>query len=380
MNELPPTEPTPLTGPVVPLEDVEALRTALADLFVISDTSLDQPYPGYVRFRGRFLQDLTDCFDTLRQRFEIVGYTPKIQREQDRIAILAWPVVFNPATSNWGINLVLLLATIVSTLYVGATFDGLPFDPTILTHWLRGWPFCLSIMLILGAHELGHYFAARYHRVPVTLPYFIPMPIISLFGTMGAFIQLKAPVKNRRALLDVGVAGPLSGLVFALPILFYGLYTSPIGVSTPPYIQEGNSILYLLAKFVIFGKLLPSGGMDVHVNQFAWAGWAGLLVTSLNLIPLGQLDGGHTMYVLLGERAKTFFWPIVISLVALGLLTGTSMWLLWAGLLFMLGRTYAEPLDDITTLDETRRLIAIFTLILFVLTFVPVPLQIVGLP
>lgn len=247
----------------------------------------------------------------------------------------------------------------------------------------RGWEFSLSIMLILGAHELGHYFAARYHNVPVTLPYFIPLPILSLIGTLGAFIRLKAPVKNRRALLDVGAAGPLAGMAFAVPILFYGLATSEVGIiSAPPpgaqILLEGNSILYVLMKYLVFGQILPTGGiggMDVQLNAVAWAGWVGLLVTSLNLIPVGQLDGGHVAYVLFGKKARQLFWPVIITLAGLILFTGSTMWGLWIALLFFFGRAYAEPLDDVTPLDKKRKIIAIFTLILFVLIFSPIPLQ-----
>jgi membrane-associated protease RseP (regulator of RpoE activity) len=195
---------------------------------------------------------------------------------------------------------------------------------------------------------------------------------------MGAFIRLKAPVKNRRALLDVGAAGPLAGLCFALPILLYGLATSPVGpLPTDGYIAEGNSLLYLLAKLAIFGRILPSGGIDVSLNQVAWAGWVGLLVTGLNLIPVGQLDGGHVAYVLLGKKARQLFWPIIIGLGALVLLTGTVMWALWIVLLYYFGRFYAEPLDDVTPLDSRRRLVAIFTLFLFVLVFIPIPIRVV---
>jgi membrane-associated protease RseP (regulator of RpoE activity) len=252
------------------------------------------------------------------------------------------------------------------------------------------------MLLILGAHELGHYFAARYHKVPVTLPYFIPFP--SFIGTMGAFIRLKAPIKNRRALLDIGAAGPLAGMVFAVPILIIGLATSSVG--PPPetgYYQEGNSVLYLLAKFVTQGQCLPdhspvcqalapvtdAGGggtratMDISLNQVAWAGWVGLFVTGLNLIPVGQLDGGHVSYVLFGRRARQFFWPAIVGLAVLALLTGASTWWLWIVLLFFFGRSYAQPLDDVTRLDPRRRAIAIFSLVLFFLVFVPVPIQLV---
>jgi membrane-associated protease RseP (regulator of RpoE activity) len=365
------------TSPVIAFDKVEALRNESADLFVVYDTTLDQPEPGHVRFRGRFLQDPAVCFDELRRRFERHGFTPMIREENDRTLLIALPVVFDPPASNWLINLGLFIATVLSTLYVGSLYAA--DSPEAQVALWQGWPFSLSIMLILSAHELGHYFAARYHKVPVSLPYFIPIPTrFSFIGTMGAFIRLKAPVKNRRALLDVGAAGPLAGLCFALPILLYGLATSPVGpLPTDGYIAEGNSLLYLLAKLAIFGRILPSGGIDVSLNQVAWAGWVGLLVTGLNLIPVGQLDGGHVAYVLLGKKARQLFWPIIIGLGALVLLTGTVMWALWIVLLYYFGRFYAEPLDDVTPLDSRRRLVAIFTLFLFVLVFIPIPIRVV---
>ncbi len=366
--------------PVVPLEKVELLRNHIADLFTVYDTSLDQPHPGYIRFRGIFLQDPARCFDDLRARFENLGFTPTIRDENGRTVLTAIPFVFKTEKTKWIINLVLFIATIFSTLLTGASYGAASSDVNL---W-RGWPFSLSILLILGAHELGHYFAARYHKVPVTLPYFIPLPFFSLFGTLGAFIQLKAPVKNRRALFDVGAAGPLAGLVFAIPILIYGLATSPIGpIGTPPpggaITLEGNSILYALLKLSIFGQMLPSpNGIDVQLNQVAWAGWVGLLVTGLNLIPVGQLDGGHVAYVLFGRAAKQLFWPVLLALGALVIFTGTTMWVLWIFLLYFLGRNHAEPLDDMTPLDPKRRALAIATLIIFALVFVPIPLQIIS--
>lgn len=366
--------------PTIPLDKVEALRGAVAGYFVIHDTTLDQPHPGQVRFRGHFLEDPADCFDELRSRFEQHGFTPLIRQESDRIALIALPAVYDPPPSNWTINLVLFVATVLSTLYVGASYAAGEPDGSLVL-W-RGWPFSLSLLLILGAHELGHYFAARYHKVPVTLPYFIPLPgivIPSLIGTLGAFIRLKGPVKNRRALLDVGAAGPIAGMVFALPILWFGLATSEVGpLPTGAYLLEGNSLLYALSKIVILGRMLPADGIDVSLNQVAWAGWVGLLVTGLNLIPLGQLDGGHIAYVLLGKRARQLFWPVIVGLLALVLFTGTMMWGVWIVLLFLMGRFYAQPLDDVTPLDNRRRLIAILTLFLFVLVFIPVPFQLIN--
>jgi len=364
----------------IDLESIEALRLATAGLFALTDTTMDWPQPGHVRFRGYFLCDLAECYDELRRRFERIGFTPIIREDEGAVSIVAQPVVYDPPESNWVINLALFLATVGSTLFVGSVNEVQSMDALINGlpgSLLAGLPFSFSLLLILGAHELGHYFAARYHGVPVTLPYFIPFP--SIIGTMGAFIRLKAPIKNRRALLDIGAAGPLAGMIFAVPVLIVGLLTSSVGPAPPGgYIQEGNSILYSLAKLLVYGQWLPSNGVDVQLNQVAWAGWVGFFVTGLNLIPVGQLDGGHVAYVLFGQNARRFFWPAIFGLVTLAVLAGTATWWVWVALLFFFGRSYAEPLDDVTRLDPRRRRIAIFTLILFFLVFVPAPLAIVS--
>lgn len=376
-------QPSPYQAapPVVSLEKVEKMRRKMAHLFLVGDTTLDEPHKGFVRYRGRFLADSADCFDELRDIFEAEGFTPTVREEENgRIAIVGMPQVFNPPASNWYINLGLLILTVLATLLTGSSYAAESQEQAFQI-W-RGWPFSLSVMLILGAHELGHYFAARHHKVAVTLPYFIPLPIFSLFGTLGAFIRIKEPVKSKRALFDIGVAGPLAGLVFAVPILFYGLATSEVGPMSAVGLLEGNSIFYYLSKFVILGQFLPSETSDVYLNQVAWAGWVGLLVTSLNLMPVGQLDGGHIMFSILGKRAGKLFLPIIVILVALSvasfLIYGTATWALWIILLFFFGRTYAEPLDDVTPLDKRRCWLGIATMVIFVLIFMPVPLRILG--
>jgi membrane-associated protease RseP (regulator of RpoE activity) len=148
---------------------------------------------------------------------------------------------------------------------------------------------------------------------------------------------------------------------------------------TGGYLLEGNSILYALMKMLVKGQFYPTATHDVFLSSMAWAGWVGLLVTGLNLLPVGQLDGGHVSYVLFGSNARYFFWPVIIGLVVLTILTGTVTWLIWIGLLFYFGRRHAEPLDGVTELDPKRKALAIFTLLLFFLVFVPLPLQSVGL-
>ncbi len=376
---------------VVSLTAVEAIREAIPHLFTVTDTTLDWPEKGHFRFRGQFVQEADACFDELRAAFEAQGFTPMIREEDGRLALFGLPHLFNPAPSSWHINLILLLATILSTMFMGAVYESafasaaeatsfIGFFQGIARDWRDiwlGWPFCLSIMTILGVHELGHYFAARYHKVPVTLPYFIPMPI-SIIGTMGAFIRLKAPVKNKRALLDVGAAGPLAGFIVAVPIFLYGLATSELGpLPTIPFEYEGNSLLYILAKFIIFGRYLPADGLDVYLNQVAWAAWVGMFVTGLNLIPVGQLDGGHVAYTLFGQKARRLFLPVVIGLLLLVILGNSFVWVLWIILLLLFGRMYAEPLDDVTPLDTKRKVIAVLTLALFVLVFVPLPFRLI---
>lgn len=273
-----------------------------------------------------------------------------------------------------------------------------------------GWPFALSLLAILAAHEFGHYFAARMHNIHVSLPYFIPMPWpVSPFGTLGAFINMKELPRNRRQLLDIAIAGPLAGLGVAIPVLFIGLSLSqinplPAAPGADPLVgnmMEGNSILYLLLKYLRFGQMLPApatygdlspvvywlryfftaqplpyGGVDVNVHPVAWAGWAGLLVTAMNLIPAGQLDGGHLLYVLFGQKVSRRILPLIlVFLAALGFFW--NGWWLWAVLIFFLvGRSYAEPLDQITTLDRKRKWLAGLGLLVFILVFTPVPLYI----
>ena len=365
-----------------------------------------------VRYRGQLVVDSSQAYDQLAGALRRLEVTPLFRNEKGQHAVILTKGVIRPRPSNPWINLILFGFTLLSVLFAGAlysyqgplTTNLTTLAPYLAPALLRGLAFAASILAILLAHEFGHYLAARYHKTAVTLPYFIPFPI-SPFGTMGAFIQLKEPPKNKRILLDIGIAGPLAGLVVAIPVLILGLFLSNVDqlplVVQPSQTMEGNSILYLLAKYLVFGKMLPApvnyhslhpliywvryfftglptpfGGTDVHLHPVAWAGWAGLLVTALNLIPAGQLDGGHVLYVLFGEKARLLLPFILIGLIALGVVW--SGWWLWAFLIFLLGRVYAQPLDQITPLDSNRRALAILGLIVFVLVFTPVPLRFFG--
>jgi membrane-associated protease RseP (regulator of RpoE activity) len=397
------------------IDPAELLRRAAAQVMDIHDTTLGDGDRYAIRFRGRLRMDSVEAYAIVSEKFRALGYTALFRNDGGAHAVLAVKGVINPPPSRAWVNYLLFGVTFLSVLWTGGRYSHEGDLPATLAGWAQlvfgGWPFVASMLGILLAHELGHYFAARYHKVAVTLPYFIPLPFIpeiglgSPFGTMGAFIQLKSPPTNRRVLLDIGIAGPLAGLVVALPVLIYGLMTSPVQplVVPPGYAVslEGNSVLYVLAKFAVFGRFLPApasfgslppwlymlsyytlgfpvpiGGVDVILNQVAWAGWGGLLVTGLNLIPAGQLDGGHALYVLVGQRARRLVPFILVILVGLGIFW--PGWFLWAALIYFLGRTYAEPLDQITELDPRRRVLAALALILFLLVITPIPLRIIG--
>jgi len=362
----------------VSLEAVQAMREGIAHCFLVTHTALDEPYRGAVKFHGRYLQDSADCFDTIQAAFAEQQFTPFVRLEEDkRLVIIGEPITFDTKESDWRLNAILFILTIFTTMLTGALFFEAETLQEGLQIW-RGLPYSLSILLILGAHEMGHYFAARYHKTAVTLPYFIPF--LPPVGTMGAVIRMKAPLKNKRVLLDIGAAGPLAGLVFAIPILLYGLYTSDLGPVSFNQPIEGNSILYYAAKYAVFGRFLPDATQDVYLNQMAWAGWVGLLVTALNLMPVGQLDGGHITYALWGKKSNQFYLPVMVALIGLSIISfvtgGLLTWVFWLILLFLFGRVRAEPLDDVTPLDTRRRVIAILCLIVFVLVFVPLPFYI----
>lgn len=362
-----------------------------------------------VRYRGNlYNEDTAAAYDELANSLKALNVTPLFRLEEGRHAVILVPGVIKPRPSNVLVNVVLFLLTIITVLMAGTLYSYSGPDPANIGELLMGLlgnlgngiAFALTLLAILVAHEFGHYLAGRYHKTTVTLPYFIPFPL-STFGTMGAFIQLKEPPKNRRILLDIGLAGPLAGLVVAIPLLLLGLYLSPVSElphQLPPGQGfEGNSILYLAMKYLVKGEMLPqpfsyfganpvlywikyyftgsplpNGGRDVILHPVAWAGWAGLLVTAINLIPAGQLDGGHVLYVLMGRKASRLLPYILGALLLLGFVW--SGWWLWVILLLLLGRLYAEPLDQITTLDPRRRALAIAGLVIFVLVFVPVPL------
>lgn len=384
------------------LPESETLTNLVSRVFRIEDMTSADPQKGFfMRYRGALIhEDSAAAYDHLADLLKPHSITPLFRIEDGRQVIYLAPAQPEPKQDNPSTNIILFVLTVFSVMLAGAQPEG-PIPEDFVGQLLvlgrsifTGWPFALSLLGILLAHELGHYFMSRYHKTPATLPYFIPFPFSPL-GTLGAAIIMRAIPRNKRILFDIGIAGPIAGLIVAIPVLFLGLSLSTLGTiePNPNGFIEGNSLLYLFAKYAVFGQFLPApvepqglmywiqyfftgrpvpfGGTDVFIHPVAFAGWAGILVTALNLIPVGTLDGGHVVYGLFGDRARKAFPFIIGLLIALGFFW--SGWWMWAVLLFWLGRVHAQPLDQITPLDAPRRGLAILMILIFILVFMPVP-------
>lgn len=364
----------------------EALRAAVAEVLLIDDVERVErgPIPG-LRFVGRLRMEPQLAYDTVAPKVRALGFTPLLQQEGDRAALLVAPPLPAAKPSRLWLALLLFALTVASTVFVG----GQDLDFATGESFFNlgaGLAFSASLLSILLAHELGHYIVARREGVAVSYPFFIPMPLF-LLGTMGAFISIKEPVPNRRALLAIAAAGPLAGLAVAIPVLLLGLALSPVhntaeiraALPNVGFFTEGNSLLYAAAKILVFGRFLPSGGEDVYMHPVALAGWAGLLVTGLNLLPAGQLDGGHIFFALFGPRAAQIMSMVVaVALLGLGFLW--SGWFLWAVLVALLGQQRSPLLNEVSPLTGRWRTLAVVGLVVFVLVFTPVPIAEVVVP
>ncbi len=280
---------------------------------------------------------------------------------------------------------VLALATLATTTLVGSVLTSGIEDPAALQDnpvlFLSGLAYSLSLMFILGVHETGHYLATRYHRLKATLPYFIPIPFF--LGTLGAFIQLRSPIPNRRSLFDVGISGPLSGLVVSLPILAWGLaHSSIVPISEASQLLNFESLdpsrsiaLLVMSKFALGSALQADSALNLH--PLAISGCLGLIVTALNLMPVGQLDGGHIVHAMYGQRTA-----IIVSHVARALMLVLAFnyqeFLLWA--LFLLFVPAAQPaLNDVSELNGPRDFLGLLSLALLVIIILPAPASLQGL-
>ncbi len=278
----------------------------------------------------------------------------------------------------------LFLLTLLTAVFLGAGYQlsfaahGGPVEPP--PPWseprllLQGLPYALSLLGILLLHELGHYFACRRHGVAATPPFFVPAP--TLIGTFGAFIKIRSPFPSKRVLFDVGVAGPLAGFLAALPVIAVGIHLSRLvpRAAEPAGLTLGEPLLFGLMARLIKGA--PAAHLDLLVHPVAFAGWFGLLATAFNLIPVGQLDGGHILYAVLGRRAYPVGVAAVLALLLLGVFFWNG-WLLWALLVTLIGVRH-PPVFEHEPLDRRRRWLALAALAVFALSFTPAPVSLAG--
>jgi len=273
------------------------------------------------------------------------------------------------------IPVLLFLATVVTTLGAGAMMAGAdPFvDPAAL---LEGVPFSAALLLILLAHEFSHYITSHRHGVKASLPMFIPGP--PLAGTFGAIIRIESPIPDRRALLEIGIAGPLAGFLVALPIAVVGLIHSHVALPTATAAAQagggmgiglGNSLLFTLLERLVLGPLPPHASLLLH--PVAFAAWIGFFVTAINLLPVGQLDGGHVLYALAGHRQEGISRAVLLVLAPLGFLWWG--WFLWGGMLLLLGPRHPPVLAEESPLGTRERLLGVIAAVLLVLTLAPAP-------
>lgn len=262
-----------------------------------------------------------------------------------------------------------------ATFFSKARIHVLLFIATFLTtYYVNGLSYSITIMTILLSHEMGHFFMCRKYHVAATMPYFLPLPFPP-FGTFGAVIKMKGMIPDKKALFDIGATGPLMGLIFSIPAIIIGLYLSdvrPVPSDTSGYLGLGEPILFSFLSKLVFGPL--PDGMDIYLHPVAFAGWAGLFVTALNLMPIGQLDGGHILYALLGKKSVIVYRIGIFLFCVIAILLYPG-WMVFAILLLIFGFRHPAPTDEIAGLDRKRKILGIILFIIFLTSFTPVPLK-----
>lgn len=365
-------------GPAAAARRVEQDPTGsdqLSDLVSpVVDVTGSRMEDGVAIVEGRLRETASRTFSRLDDLLSPKRLTPLMQDAGGgRVAIVALPIAVDAELkrqSKTGVNVLLFIATLATTVWAGAMHQGVNLlaEPA---RFMAGVPYALALLAILGVHEFGHYIVARRYGVDVSLPYFIPVPMG--LGTFGAFIQIRSLIKSRRAVFDIGIAGPLAGLVVAIPALYFGLRGAPsLSPESGIGVHTGSSILLALVHQLANGGEL--GADFVRLSPVAFAGWIGLFVTALNLLPVGQLDGGHIAYALFGQRwARGIGVAAFLLMLALGLTV-------WPGLLtfaiviaLIAGFAHMPALDDVTAPDGKRFGLGVVTLALLLLIVLPLP-------
>ena len=357
---------------MLPVEEIPPVLSEVMDVRI----ALSRPNAAI--FRGPLLTAPSKAYERLRRAFPehslILDEDPEVGA---RLAII--PNLSNSvAKAHPIVAVVLLLLTLATTTVAGSIYAVDAVDGGTIA-FLRGLPYALGLMAILGVHEMGHYLAARRHKMSVSLPYFIPAP--SALGTFGAFIRLKSPAPNRTALFDTAVSGPLAGLVVAIPVLCLGLRSSEItttplvALETPLDFGQPNInaslLLGILARLALPAPL--AADTVVLLSPLAFAGWLGLFVTALNLLPIGQLDGGHIIQAMFGRRIGEAIGSLATGLLLLVAIFFVPALLLWALIVLLVAGRPAPTLNDLTPISVGRRLTGLGAIILFLSIILPYP-------
>jgi membrane-associated protease RseP (regulator of RpoE activity) len=294
----------------------------------------------------------------------------------------AWRARPRPRPQRVWLHALLFVLTLATTILAGAGHYGAFLSdfgvrqiPATLGLLANGLWYSLTILAILGAHEMGHYLACRYYRVDATLPYFIPAPLLT--GTFGAVIRIREPILSKRALFDIGIAGPIAGFLVAVPALFLGLLLSNTAPLPAHFsgLELGEPLLFRWGAQLVWGT--PPAGETLNLHPMAFAAWFGFLATALNLFPIAQLDGGHISYAVFGRRSTTISY--VMLAVAMILISVSLSWLFWTlmivVMLFLAGARHPPVLDEDVPLDRGRVWLAVFALVMFILCFTPAPIE-----
>ena len=358
--------------------DIDFLKQEVGKRFPFYDIKVS---PSAIAFYCNIDKDMVEeLFDSLRRVLAEKNYIPTLRYEGGEYILYIMKQPVKKEKPIW-VNIVLLISTIITTLLTGSLLDmgysdlqSVPDIYQVFTfeHLLNGAIFfSLPLMSILFVHEMGHYFISKKHGIRTSLPFFIPVPpILPGFniGTFGALISSRDPMPDRKALFDVGFSGPLAGFLVALPITIYGLATSsvisPSDITGEGGIYLGYSPLFFILAIMIHG----SKGVAINLNPVAFAGWIGLLITSINLLPAGQLDGGHIFRAILGEKQRYAGWIAITIMIFTG-------WMFFALIImFLIGMRHPPPLNDTTEIDLKRKLLFVLAILILVLCFVPFPI------
>src|SRR6266566_587540 len=355
-----------------PEAEIETLRAAVARQFSVYGVVVS---PMALTFQVGVPPGGVDApFDALRLELVPKDYIPTITQEKGEtlVHVQRRP---RPRFARTQVNLILLLVTVLTTTFFGGAWNWMDYSgQPLLSAESIGFGslfFTLPLLTILGSHEMGHYLVAKRYKVQASLPFFLPS--VPPLGTFGAFISMRDPIPNRRALLDIGVSGPLVGFAIAIPVTLAGLALSAASTALPPNVAGEAIRPSILFSFLSLFFPLPS---SFSLHPLAFAGWVGLFVTAINLLPAGQLDGGHVARALLGRRQFYVSWAAVLLLF--GMSVFYPGWFIFGFLIFMLGVRHPPPLNDLTRLDPARKLVGIVAVAILIVTFVPQPFAPVG--